>query len=320
MKKIICLILIMAMLFSFSCNLSNDTPNTSATTTAATVGQQNPPPPTPQAPPRDVPSGYDSYNFRAMEKDIMPMRQDIYAVKGGYNLPMNIFAPEVENANNNVAILCIHGGGWNTSLRVGSTFTGDWMRHQARYYASLGFYTFEITYRSINQGFTIKDLQDDVEDAMRYINQTVKAEFGIDKVITIGDSAGGHLVLCLALAEDESLRPYATIACNPVSNCVGTIWTGGISDPEVGKTVSPLHLAKKTDGKILIMHGTADTVVDPGDSQALYDALAEKENEVDLVWLDGATHAFILYGYQTPKENVDTYMAMTVEYINGILS
>ena len=308
----------MVTVFSLSCDkgdLDNGT-----TTTTTTSGQQNLPTPPPQIPPRVVPSGYESYDHLAYEADIQPLRQDIYAVKGGYNLPMNIFAPEVENANNNVAILCIHGGGWNTSLRVGSTFTSDWMRHQARYYASLGFYTFEITYRSINQGFTIKDLQDDVEDAMRYINQTVKAEFGIDKVITIGDSAGGHLVLCLALAEDESLRPYATIACNPVSNCVGTIWTGGISDPEVGKTVSPLHLAKKTDGKILIMHGTADTVVDPGDSQALYYALAEKENEVDLVWLDGATHAFILYGYQTPKENVDTYMAMTVEYINGILS
>ena len=318
MKKIICLLLIMVTVFSLSCDkgdLDNGT-----TTTTTTSGQQNLPTPPPQNPPRIVPSGYESYDYLAYEADIQPLRQDIYAVKGGYNLPMNIFAPEVENANNNVAILCIHGGGWNTSLRVGSTFTGDWMRHQARYYASLGFYALEITYRSVNQGFTIKDLQADVEDAMRYINQTVKAEFGIDKVITIGDSAGGHLVLCLALAEDESLRPYATIACNPVSNCVGTIWTGGISDPEVGKTVSPLHMAKKTDGKILIMHGTADTVVDPSDSQALYDALAEKENEVDLVWLDGATHAFILYGYQTPKENVDTYMAMTVEYINGILS
>jgi acetyl esterase/lipase len=274
MKKIICLLLIMVTVFSLSCDkgdLDNGT-----TTTTTTSGQQNLPTPPPQNPPRIVPSGYESYDYLAYEADIQPLRQDIYAVKGGYNLPMNIFAPEVENANNNVAILCIHGGGWNTSLRVGSTFTGDWMRHQARYYASLGFYALEITYRSVNQGFTIKDLQADVEDAMRYINQTVKAEFGIDKVITIGDSAGGHLVLCLALAEDESLRPYATIACNPVSNCVGTIWTGGISDPEVGKTVSPLHLAKKTDGKILIMHGTADTVVDPGDSQALYDALAEK--------------------------------------------
>ncbi len=301
----------MATLFTASCNI-DDTDDTVTTTT--TTGQ-----PTPETPPRVVPNAPESYDYLSMEADITPLRQDIYAVKGNYRLPMNIFAPEVENANNSIAILCIHGGGWNTSLTESSTFSGDWMRHQARYYAALGFYTFEITYRSLNKGFNIKDMQADVEDAMRYINTTLAAEFGIDKVITIGDSAGGHLVLCLALSEDESLRPYATIACNPVSNCVDTIWTGGIADAEIGKTVSPYHMAKKVDGKILIMHGTADTVVDPSDSQNLYDALSEYENDVELVWLNGAKHAFILYGYQTPKENVDTYMAMTVEYINRIL-
>ena len=60
----------------------------------------------------------------------------------------------------------------------------------------------------------------------------------------------------------------------------------------------------------LIMHGSADKLVSPVQSEQLYDALIEKGNKVDYIVVEGAGHGD-LYWYQPDLINrvVDWFKA-----------
>lgn len=257
------------------------------------------------------------YDYKKYDGEILPIRQDTYAVKDGYSLPINIFVPREENQNNRYAVLCIHGGGWGTNLKAGEKWDGYWMRHQAKYYSMLGYYAFEISYRPCGVGSTdVCDLVCDVSDAMKYIRNRLTPEFGIEKLISIGDSAGGHLVLCLALDDDITMRPDICIALNPVSDLLNDKWIGNCNDINRRLTVSPYHNVIRTDTKFYIMHGDADTVVAPSDSARFYEKLIDRKNTAKIEYLPNAQHAFILYGYTARAEDIDIYMQKTVDFIN----
>ncbi len=259
------------------------------------------------------------YNYIEREKEIKPLRQDIYKEVNGCKMPLNVFTPRENNKNNKYAVLCIHGGSWTSNFKKNEEWTGNWMRHNARQFAENGYYAFEITHRSIGtNGADLTEVIKDVKDAAAYCREVLMPEFGIDELIIIGDSAGAHLALCIALTEDAKNDPYAVIACNPVSNCVNTKWTGGLETEAEQMAASPYHLVKNTTTKFLIMHGNADTVVDINDSIKLNERLNEVGCDSELAALNGDKHAFILYGYTTPPERISQHMGLVLQYLDSI--
>lgn len=70
-----------------------------------------------------------------------------------------------------------------------------------------------------------------------------------------------------------------------------------LSDPEKAMNASPLGHVKANMPPFLIMHGSADKLVSPVQSEQLYKALIEKGNKVDYVVVEGAGHGD-LYWYQ----------------------
>ena len=264
------------------------------------------------------------FDYLSAENTLHPIRQDIYRRIDGFSLPINIYAPATENENAAWAVLCIHGGGWLSALQKDTPWEADWMRHNARQFASLGYYALEITYRSIGKhdedvGVTLADTVSDVQSAMAYIKSTLAPALGFKRIAVIGDSAGAHLALCLALAEDESLRPDAVIACNPVSDCVTDArWHGKLTDFAAQACVSPRHMAKRTKTKMLILHGTADHVVPFSDSEALFTALEKAGCTVSFRPLAGTDHAFIIYGYNRNTAEVSRCMDMAIAFIKSL--
>lgn len=83
-----------------------------------------------------------------------------------------------------------------------------------------------------------------------------------------------------------------------------------LSDPGKGMDASPMGHVKANMPPFLIMHGSADKLVSPAQSEQLYDALVEKGNQVDYVVVDGAGHGD-LYWYQPELINrvVDWFKA-----------
>ena len=308
MKRILSIFFILVMLSFSACGADTGTPS-------------SPPPSSspPSLPPdSELPTAtLVSYDYLANEA-MQPMRRDIYAEKDGYSLPLNIYAPLDENANAKTAVLCIHGGSWGSNLTKDGEWEGNWMRHQARYYSLLGFYGLEVTYRGFGGDVSLSDIFEDVADAVRYIKTELYTELGIERLIVIGDSAGGQLALCLALAEDLSLHPDGVIACNPVSDFSHGFASYSTSGEQA--TLSPMHLAERavTDTKILLMHGDADTVVPYADSQRLLGKLTAAGNDADLSTVAGGAHAFILYGYKATPHDIDMAMKKTVEFIYSL--
>lgn len=83
-----------------------------------------------------------------------------------------------------------------------------------------------------------------------------------------------------------------------------------LSDPEKAMDASPMGHVKANMPPFLIMHGSADKLVSPVQSEQLYDALIEKGNKVDYIVVEGAGHGD-LYWYQPDLINrvVDWFKA-----------
>jgi dipeptidyl aminopeptidase/acylaminoacyl peptidase len=64
--------------------------------------------------------------------------------------------------------------------------------------------------------------------------------------------------------------------------------------PNLYRAASPVTYVDSTNPPILILHGTADKVVDVKQSQVLADALKQAGVEHELVIIEGAPHTFHL--------------------------
>lgn len=68
-----------------------------------------------------------------------------------------------------------------------------------------------------------------------------------------------------------------------------------LSDPQKAMHASPLGHIKKDMPPFLIMHGSADKLVSPVQSEQLYNALTENGNKADYVVVEGAGHGDIYW-------------------------
>jgi len=227
-----------------------------------------------------------------------------YKVVDGLKLPMHIFFPE-KREGKAPAIVCIHGGSWK-GISNNFEWDGGMMLPQAKYYASRGMVGVSISYRSFG-GPTLYDLYSDCKDAVLYLKNNAD-RFGIDteKIAVIGDSAGGHLALCLGTLETNLVN--AVIACNPITDLTDKAWIKYVGDNEKAKEISPIYNIHPSNTRFLIMHGTADTCVLPRHSIDFYTKMTEAGNYCDLKLIEGAKHAFILFNYTATDEQIENAM------------
>ena len=256
-----------------------------------------------------------TYDIEKLGK-IPPARQDIYLERDGFSLPMNIYLPESFGAENNkrTAVIAIHGGAWYTLLKRNKQWQGGWMSHTCRFLASCGFVALEICYRSRSTA-PIADTVYDVAAAVFYAEENLAKEFNFDKIVVTGDSAGGHLALAAAFLSTHSKMLAGVAACNPVCDFLTSPWGKLLPNDEDRRRASPLYLASRVDFPITLIHGDRDKTVDYNESVDFINKMKALGNNANLVTLKGAEHAFILYGYTTPKEKVDEYNTQLSEII-----
>ena len=249
-----------------------------------------------------------------------PNEKIVYKQIDNLNLPMNVYYPTDGLKEKNPVVLCVHGGAWKTDVKENEVWDSSWMDMNAKYYAQMGFVGIAISYRSIDytENTTVSDLIEDVFDAMRYI-KTNLSYVDCEKIIVIGDSAGGHLVSCLGISEDEFLRPQIVIACNPVLDCTKEKWHYSEPTHEKRIAISPLYNVNGKTSKFLCMHGDCDTVVEIEDTYEFVEKLKRNGSVCEIITLKGAKHAFILFGYQSSDEEAESYMKMTMKFIENNL-
>lgn len=244
--------------------------------------------------------------------------QDICKGAEGHDLPVNVYLPAVENDRNSTAVICIHGGSWQSNLKQDVEWNGSWMKHNASVFASIGYTAIEITYRSITET-GINGIISDVEAIFCHIRDNLKTKHGIKHIYAVGDSAGGHLALMSAIFADTTLRPEKVAACNPVSDLTDPKWQLYSTTEEERRTASPMYRNDTTESKILILHGDADRTVNVACSERLNAHLNGIGSNCSFEAFPSATHAFILYGYKTPTEQVDRYMEKIIEFFDSTM-
>ncbi|MBE7024243.1 MAG: steryl acetyl hydrolase [Ruminococcaceae bacterium] len=234
-------------------------------------------------------------------------------------LPLQVFLPDNFDENCKYkTVIAIHGGGWRSLKETPDNWNGGWMANNAKYYARKGYVGIVFSYRDLEFGTSngVGKLIEDCKDALNYMAE--KFLF-IDRqnVLLMGDSAGGHLALCLCMGllegEKPVLKPGKIAAYNPVTDCVCEKWSYCASD---AVKYSPLDNTKLVDAEILVMHGTADDVVSIDDSRFFVEKMKEKGNNISLVEFPDANHAFILFGYTAEEKNILKALKITDQYFN----
>ncbi len=227
----------------------------------------------------------------------------IYKTVEGISLKANKFYTiESQSIKLKPVIAFFHGGGWSSGSP--SEFNEACDR-----YAGKGIITFTFQYRlSRNKDGTIPhpditpvECVKDVRSAIRWIRENA-SEFGIDpeKIVAIGQSAGGQLALSTALIDDVN-ETSDNLEFSPVPNAV-VLYSGTVNTLEawcdrlLGKrrneiwSISPYHNLKPGLPPMIAFHGGDDGIVPIWTVRHFRDKTIQLKNDFELVTYEGRKH------------------------------
>ncbi|HYF29684.1 MAG TPA: alpha/beta hydrolase [Chitinophagaceae bacterium] len=256
---------------------------------------------------KDICTNIEYYNnITAMHKADSIGRQGhmirTYKTVGSFKLDMHIFLSDSIRYNQKrPVIVYFHGGSWSEGKP-------DWFFDVCKWYAKQGWMACAVEYRVSNRHGSLPfQSVMDARSAIRWIRQHAN-EFNIDtsKIIASGNSAGGHLVLCTALA-DKWNEETDDLSFSPVPNVLlvnagvfdltddRTAWIRkGLKDKNTVKEISPNHLVKPNMPPTLLIHGTNDGSVPFETAKVFEQEMKKAGNNFEFHALKDAPH-FIWY-------------------------
>lgn len=253
--------------------------------------------------PRQVPGLPRRSRYHELTPDVVYAEVDGVALRYDHYRPLTVEGPAP-------AVVVVHGGGW---MNGDPSQAGPNAMHLAR----RGIGTVSISYRLAPDARFPAQL-DDVRHGLRHVRAHA-AELGIDpeRMALLGFSAGAHLALLAHLTAgladlpprvpealagvSEAVRavichygPYdlSRRKPNPEWDPVGALLGNRVDDPRWVRLASPSTHAARASAPILLVHGTADTVVSYRESRRMHDALVAAGRSSDLLLLEDAPHAF----------------------------
>lgn len=249
-----------------------------------------------------------------VEKDLVYGQSDGVDLKLDLAIPANLSAPAP-------ALVCIHGGGWQTGSK-------DGYAPYLSQFAAFGYVAAAVEYRMLPK-YRWPSQIEDVKCAVRFLRAHAN-EFNIDpnKIGAIGDSAGGHLALLLGLMDPKDGLEGTGGAAGSSSKVQAVVNLFGPTDlhvwralpegepamlQEFGKTsdqlladlvgtpdraapvvaqASPVTYIDKDDPPVLTFHGTKDPIVPFEQAKLLHDALEKAGVQQKLVVMQDAGHGW----------------------------
>jgi acetyl esterase/lipase len=213
------------------------------------------------------------------------------------------------------AVVQVHGGGWILGSRSEQGIP------LLNHLASNGWVGFNVDYR-LSPRATLPEHVIDVKRAIAWVREHAD-EYGVDpdRIAITGGSAGGHLCALAALTSgDRSLQPgfedadtsvmaavpfygiYDFEALDVYAHLRDWLFEKVIlkatfdDDPNLYRSVSPIHRATEDAPPFLIFHGDQDTLVPVEDARAFTKRLeGVSKNPVLYVEMPGAEHAFDIF-------------------------
>ena len=202
-------------------------------------------------------------------------------------------------------VVLVPGGAWRRATRKG-------LAPLARSLATSGLVAVNASYRASAQGGRFPGMVADVVCAVDYaVDSARRAGIEPGRVVVLGHSAGAHLAALAALAPDRFRAgcPYPPARADALVGLAGpydVTRTPELAEALFGATPAtapgrwragnPLawvrteHAGRRPDLRVLLVHGTADTVVPPSQTTRFAAALAGAGIPVSVRMLDGLGH------------------------------
>ncbi|KRA95566.1 hypothetical protein ASD83_18100 [Devosia sp. Root685] len=264
----------------------------------------------------------DRFESRADGARVWP--ELLYSQPFGFRaLTMSLAVPPGQGPH--PVVVYIHGGGWMLGHPHAMHPNLAAMDMVETLHAA-GYAVARPSYRLSGEGKFPTQLQD-LKAALRYLRHHA-TQFNIapDRIASLGESAGGHLAVLLGLdtppefegAEgfveesgkvqavinwygvtdmlslDAQALPTARFVHDAPDSASGRLIGGRPSEnPEAARRASPITWVTPKAAPMLIQHGTADSVVPPGQGESLYQALQRAGVSAEWRPIEGADHCFI---------------------------
>jgi acetyl esterase/lipase len=251
--------------------------------------------------PRQVPNIPRRSDFHVLTEDVVYAEVDGASLRYDHYRPRKVEGPAP-------AVVVVHGGAWmhgDPSQAAGN----------ALHFARRGIATVSLSYRLAPE-HRFPAPVDDVRRGLRHVRAHA-GELGIDpdRIALLGLSAGAHLALMAHVARGlpelapaglpdvpEDVRaimlhygPYDLSRTRPFPDGIdpaGELLGPRRSDPAWVRLASPVQHAAHVTAPVLLIHGTADTIVSHRESVRMHDALTTAGKPATILVLESAPHAF----------------------------
>ena len=232
---------------------------------------------------------------------------------------LDVYAPESRTRTNYPVVVYFYGGAWQSGHRSDS-------RGVAQALAARGIVTIAADYR-IYPETVFPGFLDDPAAAVRWTRDHVR-EFGGDpgRIFVMGHSSGAHMAAMLA-------TDPRYLAAQGISNTslAGMIGLAGpyaaipTSDPYMDEIFPaalrqralPIALVTGNEPPMLLAAGTADTDVDPHNSDRFADALRAHHDAVELKKYPGYDHDTIFKSFSAAPNTDSPVLADVTAFIDA---
>jgi acetyl esterase/lipase len=216
----------------------------------------------------------------------------VYSNRDGKELTLDIDLPSGDGPF--PVVVWVHGGGWTSG--DSSALVEFSQRMTLRGIAGV-----RINYRLANavDSATLEDALSDVLTSIEWMRSNAeKYLFNMKRLGIAGASAGGHLSALVAQQTPECIAYVGYCGGYDMVNRGNSSWPSagllnryfGNSDEATLKANSPLWQIRQSPPDTLLLHGTADRIIDPDIAIRFAEVLRSQGGTVKLVLLKGASH------------------------------
>ncbi|MBQ6296444.1 MAG: alpha/beta hydrolase [Selenomonadaceae bacterium] len=196
-------------------------------------------------------------------------------------LQMDLLIPQIEKKL--PTVIFVTGGGFISSNRAR-------MPQLRMYLAERNFVVASINYRTAPNSKFPQPVED-VKSAIRFLKVNA-FRFNVDteKIFVIGDSAGGFLTAFVAVTNEEKILAAVDLYGVLDLKAIAKIFPlEGFFDAT--EEVDPIKYVTKNSAPMLLMHGTADNIVSPAQTDLLFQALKSHGVKAERYLIPNANHA-----------------------------